>query len=153
MKYTTFFFILASCIFAYGCQTPHSVPPVANVQVVKVTSSSIASVKTCEEILLEEATKGWHKYEAQTSYPGFVENLDLIEKIVGELNVCIVGKNQEFVTELLGKPSHSSTGIFRYVFYQEQDNSILKAKCLVFRMKDSKTISSVSYEDCGVKRL
>jgi hypothetical protein len=149
--------IFCSVVCFLGCITPkpQALPttqnPTTSQQQQPVISTPV--IKTCVEILEEEVKKGWHKYDPKTNYVSFIENLDLLDTIVGPLSTCIIGKNKEFVTKILGKPSSASIGIFKYHLYKEGETNLLTARCLTFRMKDGKTITSVSYEECGYKKL
>lgn len=128
-------------------------PPKVATSAPPLTPPGVPSKKSCVEILEEEVKKGWHKYDPKTNYVSFIENLALMDTIVGPLSTCIIGKNKEFVTKILGKPSSASIGIFRYHLYKEGETNLLTARCLTFRMKDGKTITSVSYKECGYKKM
>lgn len=143
------FLVFFGCISTKPDAPAPELPAVASRQ--QVPPVEIA--KTCEEMLEEEVVKSWRKYEVKTSYPAFVENTGMIDKILNDFNACIIGKDQSFIIKIFGKPSDSNSGILRYHFYKEGESDIMKARCLLFKMKDLKTITSVSYEDCGYKKM
>ncbi len=132
-------------------------PQPATKQQGQSTTPVTTIVKSCEEVLVEEAKINWKKYEAETAFPGYIENTEFMNKVTGELSTCIVGKNADFMKRIFGKPSRESRyqeggGTFRYICFKPGEVNHHKAKCLLFQIKPGDVIVSVTYEDCGFKK-